>query len=361
MTGDPGYSILVLRQLGAFLFLFAFNGYIQYYFNLPPRGVYILCWVGLGLHGVMASFLSRHHLRTDEGPAWLRRLIASHVLLNVLMAASSFWTMPYLTFSMAAVAIAMDAASFLAVGYLNFRQGYRTAILFVLSRMSSTLGNCVLLAHVLFVWHTLLLESCFMTLYLLDPILLILMMIPDTRRRFKNYFSLEDKETSYETLSERDSVTGLYNKANLLAFLDDSVRSAQNTCKPLAFIVMDIDNFQEYNNIWGYPEGDKLLVSLAKLTRQCLRESDIAARHGGGEFGIVLPGGTMPSAVLVAERIRQTFEKQTANHTHTATLSLGLSFLRQGDAAAAIIGRAYEALYMAKNNGRNRTEFETSA
>jgi diguanylate cyclase (GGDEF)-like protein len=188
------------------------------------------------------------------------------------------------------------------------------------------------------------------------------MMIPGTRRRFENYFSIEEQSLHYTSLGQRDGMTGLYNKAHLLALLDECVQAALLAKKQLAFIMMDVDHFQKYNDLWGYPEGDKVLFFLAKLIRQCLRESDIAARYGGGEFAIILPGGTLPSSVLVAERIRQTFEKQTytLGKDKAVTLSLGLAFLRAGDTVAKLIHRADEALYRAKANGRNRTDFEVA-
>ncbi|MCL2010751.1 MAG: GGDEF domain-containing protein [Synergistaceae bacterium] len=368
MTGDPGYAIAALRQLGALIFLFIVNDVflyifcLTYSFTLPPRTVYILCWLGLGLHGVMQAFLCRHLLRTDEEPAWLKRLIYAHALLCVIMAASAFRQEPHITLALAVLALIMDTISFLAVGFLKFRQGYHVVFLFVLSRLAFMLGCVALSTIALYVPHTYVAESFLMVFFLLDPILLFLMMIPDTRRRFMLYFFMENKEGGYDVLSERDGLTGLYNKASFLALFDGKFKAAQKALNPLAFIVMDIDYFQEYSKSRGRQEGDKLLIFLAKLTRQSLRESDVAARHAGGEFGIILPGGTLPFAVLVAERIRQGVEKYGAalNKPPAVTLSVGMSFMKREDTMAELIQRGYEALHLARNNGCNRTEFELS-
>jgi diguanylate cyclase (GGDEF)-like protein len=193
--------------------------------------------------------------------------------------------------------------------------------------------------------------------------LLAFMMIPGTRRGFENCFALEERKNAhYAILEQRDGVTGLYNKGHFMTLVNGSVCAAQSGARPLAFIMMNIDHFQKFNETWGYPEGDKMMIFLAQLVRRSLRENDVAAHYGGGEFGIVLPGGTMPSAVLVAERIRQTFEKQTGalGKDKKLTLSLGLAFLTPRDTINALLQRADEALERAKANGRNRTEFESA-
>ncbi|MDR2180895.1 MAG: sensor domain-containing diguanylate cyclase [Synergistaceae bacterium] len=362
MTGDLGYLIAVLRQSSTLLFLFAFNGYFQYYFYFTPGVVYIICWFSLGLHCIMTSLFCKYLLQLDMGPAWLRRLIFSHALVGMTIIVTSFWHMPYVSLMLAALAAILEIASIAAMGIVKFRQGYRLIFLFMLSRISLAMGFAFLSINIFFVWRTYIFEHLAMIAFVLDPLFLASMMVPGTRRRFENYFALEKKDDRYEKLNQRDAMTGLYNKAYFLALLEDNVRAAHLSGKPLACVIMDIDHFQKFNDTWGYPEGDKIMLFLAKLIRQSLRESDIAARYGSGEFSIILPGGTLPSTVLVAERIRQTFEDQTValDKNKGITLSLGLSFLRERDSTVTLIQRADEALYRAKSAGRNRTEFEAS-
>ncbi|MDR2522132.1 MAG: sensor domain-containing diguanylate cyclase [Synergistaceae bacterium] len=361
MTGDPGYFIVMLRQAGMLVFLFAFNGYFQYYFRLSSSMVYVICWVALGLHYFMGTLFCRYLLTMDTGLDWLQFLLSTEAVTAVVMAFSALWPgYPNLTLSILSLVAALEITAFFSIGYVKFRQGYRLILLFVLSRLIFIVGYAALVLDVLFVWRTDVFMNLFMIGFLLPPLILAFMMIPGTRRRFENYFALEDKNTYYESLGARDDVTGLYNKARHLALLDENIRAARLNERPLAFILLNIDRFQEFNKTWGHAEGDKRLLLLAKLIRQNLRESDVAARHGGGEFGIILPGGTLPSAVLVAERIRQTFEKQTTlmGEAKAGTLSLGLSFLGNYDSTATLIRRADDALERAKNSGQNCTEFE---
>jgi diguanylate cyclase (GGDEF)-like protein len=362
MTGDWGYFIVVLRQLMTFVFLFAFHGYLQYYFHLSPRIVDAIYWPALGLHCVMTSFFGKYLLQLDIVPKWLRKLIFVQTLTAASMIIFALSGLRQLTGIAVVLSALMEVASITFMGIIKLRQGYRLILFCVLSRISFLLGLVFLLLNVLFVWSTHAFEYLSMFSFLLDPIFLALMMIPGTRSRFENYFSIEQQSLCYESLGQRDGMTGLYNKAYFLALLDENLQAALLAKKQLAFIMMDVDYFQKFNDLWGYPEGDKALFSLAKLIRQCLRESDIAARYGGGEFAIILPGGTLPSSVLMAERIRQTFEKQTymLGKDKAVTLSLGLAFLRAGDTVAMLIQRAGEALDRAKVNGRNRTEFEVA-
>ncbi|MDR2528997.1 MAG: sensor domain-containing diguanylate cyclase [Synergistaceae bacterium] len=361
MTGDPGYFIVMLRQAGMLVFLFAFNGYFQYYFRFSPSMVYFICWVALGLHCFMGTLFCRYLLTMDIGLDWLQSLITTEAVMAVVMSVSATWPgYPHLTFSILSLTVALEITVFFSIGYVKFRQGYRLILLFVLSRLIFLVGFATLGLDMLFAWRTDLFMNLFMFAFLLPPVVLAFMMIPGTRRRFENYFALEDKNIHYENLGERDDVTGLYNKARHLALLDENIRAARLNERPLAFILLNIDRFREFNGTWGRQEGDKRLLLLAKLIRQNLRESDIAARYGGGEFGIILPGGTLPSAVLVAERIRQTFEKQTTllGEVKASTLSLGLSFLGAYDSTVSLIHRADDALDRAKSSGQNCTEFE---
>jgi diguanylate cyclase (GGDEF)-like protein len=362
MTGDLGYLIAVLRQSSTLLFLFAFNGYFQYYFYFTPSVVYLICWLSLGLHCIMTSLFCKYLLQLDIGPAWLRGLIFSHGFMGMALIAASFWYMPYVSLTLSALSAILEVASIVSIGIVKFRQGYRLIFLFTLSRIAFAMGLTFLSVNIFFLWVTYVFEHLTMICFLLDPLFLALMMVPGTRRRFENYFALEKKDTLYGKLNQRDELTELYNKAHFLALLDENVRAAHLNGKPLACVMMDIDHFQKFNDTWGYPEGDKMMLFLAKIIRQSLRESDIAARYVSGEFSVVLPGGTLPSTVLVAERIRQTFEKQTLaqDENKAITLSLGLSFLRAGDTTITLIQRADEALYRAKIAGRNRTEFEAA-
>ena len=360
MTGDRCYFIGLLRQLGVFVFLLGFNGYLQYYFNLSPATIHTLSWLGLGLYYLAAVMLWKKLLPTDTPSLWLKYLTALHVFIGTLIIFTAFLGKSYFIFPIAILALVAVLLSILFAGIVNFRRESRSILFFAASRIAFLVGFAFLFLDMLFVSRRVYLDI-FMIGLLLDPVFLACMLIPSTRHRLNDYIHLERKSLYYEDLSQKDSMTGLYNKANLLSILEKNIELMQITQRPLAFIMMDIDHFKQYNDTWGHPEGDKALLFLAEIIRKSLRESDIAARYGGEEFSVILPGVTQMVSIIVAERIRKTCEAQSKvlGEEKAFTLSLGLSFFRPGeDDAASLVRRADKALYHAKASGRNRIEYD---
>ena len=200
----------------------------------------------------------------------------------------------------------------------------------------------------------------YMSLLIAAPFFSILRKLFESRARFDNYNRLQAQSAHYRELSQRDGLTGLYNRSYLEQILNDSVRHAERTGKSLSFIMLDIDHFKEFNDTWGHQEGDRALAFVARVIRDSLREQDVAARYGGEEFSIVLAGADLFIANIVAERIRRSCEARSFSlgGDRTLTVSLGVSLFRPGETPDCLIRRADEALYQAKNNGRNRAEAE---
>ncbi|HDZ84312.1 MAG TPA: GGDEF domain-containing protein, partial [Nitrospirae bacterium] len=121
--------------------------------------------------------------------------------------------------------------------------------------------------------------------------------------------------------------------------------------RPLSVIMLDIDHFKAYNDTHGHNKGDNALVDVAKVLLKESREIDLAVRYGGEEFLVLLPETDLEGARDVAERIRQTIEATT-----NVTVSLGVTSYHEKMHQEEIVIKADKALYMAKNNGRNRVE-----
>lgn len=161
-------------------------------------------------------------------------------------------------------------------------------------------------------------------------------------------------------LARTDGLTGLYNHAYMQEQLAFELGRAVRYQRPLTLLLFDIDHFKSVNDRYGHQAGDQVLVALAALCRQLVRETDQLARYGGEEFLIVLPE-TQPSAgAAFAERLRTTIEQTpftvAGMHLHL-TVSIGLASW-DGQAPAptseALIRRADRALYRSKGAGRNR-------
>ncbi|MBI3752465.1 MAG: diguanylate cyclase [Deltaproteobacteria bacterium] len=166
------------------------------------------------------------------------------------------------------------------------------------------------------------------------------------------------KETKMMAIT--DGLTGLYNHRYFVARLKEEIKRAGRYDRPLSLIIMDIDYFKQYNDTHGHQAGDEILRKVADIITQEVRNSDIAARYGGEEFVVISSETGKGQAVQMAERIRKVIEDYQFPHEETQpggrlTISLGAAAFK-ADAANAdeLIKKADDALYRAKESGRNR-------
>lgn len=160
-------------------------------------------------------------------------------------------------------------------------------------------------------------------------------------------------------IARRDGLTGLGNRRWFDARLRECVAVANREDKPLALLIVDVDHFKAYNDTYGHPAGDASLRELAALMAEIFdTQEQRAARHGGEEFALILPGQGLSQAMTQAERLRQAVEERARPHQHSpsgvVTVSIGCAALQAGDDADALLARADRALYAAKRTGRNR-------
>ncbi len=162
-----------------------------------------------------------------------------------------------------------------------------------------------------------------------------------------------------------DNLTGLYNRHYLSTHLSNLVANISKNNKPLSLVIMDMDHFKQVNDTYGHDAGDLCLKQLAKMILDVCRSSDLVARFGGEEFVVLLPETDAAEAFQTAERIRKRIESTPFVFQSTQlqkTISLGVSTLTAFSLSASVeesstqlLKRADDALYKAKNAGRNRT------
>lgn len=171
--------------------------------------------------------------------------------------------------------------------------------------------------------------------------------------------AMADKE-KLERLANFDSLTGLYNRRAILGKLRELVKLANRYKEDFSLSMLDIDYFKTVNDRYGHLTGDEVLEETAALIRRNTRDTDIAGRYGREEFIIILPKTNLSSAWVVAERIRTIIEKaemkDSAGNVFAITVSQGLCGWERGEDAYSLISRADEALYKAKQKGRNRVQ-----
>lgn len=178
-------------------------------------------------------------------------------------------------------------------------------------------------------------------------------------RTFTDITKRKALEATLVKLSREDPLTGLHNRRTILDLLEEEIQRGQRYKHPLSLLMMDIDHFKKINDQWGHPTGDEVLKSFATECRSVMRENDKMGRFGGEEFVMVLPETGKMDAVLVAERIRRitaemAVESKRGSALIPVTVSIGATTTTEGDDAEAVIARADEAMYDAKDAGRNR-------
>ncbi|MFY3386313.1 GGDEF domain-containing protein [Paracidovorax sp. MALMAid1276] len=166
-------------------------------------------------------------------------------------------------------------------------------------------------------------------------------------------------------LAEVDPLTNVFNRRAFLTLLDKAISSAQRTGQPLPVLVLDVDHFKQVNDSHGHQCGDEVLRHFVRVAQRCLRKEDAMGRLGGEEFGIFLPNADGAGALAVAERLRALVENTPVRAGAVAllrvTVSIGVTLAGPADAPDTALQRADEAMYLAKQRGRNRVEMSATA
>jgi len=168
-----------------------------------------------------------------------------------------------------------------------------------------------------------------------------------------------------EHIAFHDPLTGLYSRHMLRQFIEREISHVLRNGQPLSLAILDIDHFKDVNDQFGHDVGDQVLKQLAELFKKSCRSTDLAARYGGEEFIAVLPNTSQNASLIWAERMRERVEaslhrpddKKVTISIGVATLLVATDASNETSVQAAsdrLFKKADEALYEAKNNGRNR-------
>lgn len=161
-------------------------------------------------------------------------------------------------------------------------------------------------------------------------------------------------EEEIRRLSVTDDLTGLYNHRHFFNTLEAELTRAKRQKHKLALLMFDLDNFKEYNDIYGHLEGDKVLKKIGEIVVNCIRNNvDTGYRYGGDEFAIILIGVDLNKALDIAERLRTMIEKTELG---TITVSIGLAEYGGTMDSETFVKAADDALYLAKSSGGNRVQ-----
>ncbi len=169
------------------------------------------------------------------------------------------------------------------------------------------------------------------------------------------HFELLKHNRQLQELSVTDNLTGLYNRLKIDRVLQTQLDLYNRYKIPFCLLMLDIDHFKELNDNMGHQYGDNALVMLSNILKKEMRSSDIAGRWGGEEFMMILPGTQLSGGVDFAEKLRKSVESLHLQPC-AMTVSIGVTEVGPSDFINIIVKRADDALYLAKENGRNRVE-----
>jgi diguanylate cyclase (GGDEF)-like protein len=162
--------------------------------------------------------------------------------------------------------------------------------------------------------------------------------------------------------STRDPLTGLFNRRYMEVSFTRELARAERKKAPLGVIMFDVDHFKRFNDTYGHMAGDMVLKRIAEITLHKTRKTDIVCRYGGEEFTIVMPEAALGDVVVRAEQLRISLEQADklvvdGQELPPSTISLGVAvYPDHGAELADLLGKADEALYQAKKEGRNQVK-----
>jgi len=166
-----------------------------------------------------------------------------------------------------------------------------------------------------------------------------------------------EKDKEIKKLTSIDAVTKVYNRKRIFKYLEKEFARAQRYKLNFSIILINIDDFDKINDIFGFDTGDMVLGELALELRRLIRFIDILGRYGSDEFLIIFPETELEYAKVISQRILETIEKMTLSDEIKVTISIGLTSFNQESSFNDLLINTMDKLSLAKKNGKNRMEF----
>jgi len=169
---------------------------------------------------------------------------------------------------------------------------------------------------------------------------------------------IEEEREEVQKKVYTDTLTGVFNRNKFEEVFEYEIKQSRRYHTPFSMAILDIDHFKIFNDKYGHLIGDEVLIMLSQAMKNSIREADMFARWGGEEFVVLFNNTTLKNAVISANKFKNIIGNLEHKTAEKITASFGLTQFQENDTIKTMFERADKALYKAKNNGRNRIEFE---
>jgi len=180
--------------------------------------------------------------------------------------------------------------------------------------------------------------------------------LKDEKGQIQGYQAVREDITTnkeLEYLSEKDSLTGIYNRRKFDQFFEHEMTQYKRYKTTYSLAIFDLDYFKKINDNFGHQVGDEVLIESVNIFQGLIRQSDVLSRWGGEEFTLLLTRTSRKKAKTIVEKIRLAFEQHQFKGVGQVTISCGISQIEEDDSIDSLLKRVDDALYQAKENGRN--------
>ena len=344
VLNDPVSSLITNMALGLVLYLL-----FKPVFNNGRLEVWI---IALLMVCICRIIIARMHSRYSEGRSplfWFRLYFAGTELSAIVWGSTALFLFPAGVFDLQMFQVAILAGLVHGAGHNQapFRMVHSIYA-------GTVMGPAII--------RFLSLGTVHYKMFALALVFVLVALLVSTRRMHRILMESLDMRFEMSQMALVDSLTGVANRRHFDIFIYQEWERAQREKTPVALLMVDVDYFKNYNDIYGHQYGDQCLRSVARAINDVVhRPSDMVARYGGEEFCVILPGTPVQGANKVADQMRQVVEdlhiehrKSTASPYITVSIGVAVMYPERKNHLNEIVSAADEAMYKAKESGRNR-------
>lgn len=355
------YTIYVIYILSQFGYQLALSGVVRLF--SPSLGNTLFGYiVPLGLLAVISGiWFTKEFNFTRQNAPFLNRVLDGLILLALAGFIIFLSKAVLIANQIALILCILTIVTALATGARVYFKGYAPSLYFLVAWGALGIGTMVFSLRGIggipsneLTFHAVAISAA------LESILLALALAKRIQAITVEREKLQADKSRLSLESITDDLTGLYNSRHYHRILPQEVDNAHYLKNDLTLLVIDIDHFKKYNDLYGHQEGDVVLSRLGSCIIRSIRTDDWPCRYGGEEFAIIMPNTNISEGKMVAQRIAESFKSlvftpQPELELHW-TFSAGLAEIQSGDTASTLFKRADTALYCAKTEGRDRIE-----